>query len=516
MVVGRLSAGDLNTHKEPTMNTRTLAATTALVILAGCISGAYLAANADLSFEGAVKGRTGFAVLGGHDFTGDGHADLVVTSPNPGFAKQRAGNDTVFIVPGPFVDGAGAALDISDAHTFIGEIGGEAGSSVAVGEVYQTPAGWGGWAAPFGKELLVGAPSANNERGQVDVLVDGSMYKDRTSGTVRLLGSNDGWRGEYAGWDIATGDFNGDGNDDVLVGAPGYTPEQNLVAAGRAYVIYGPLAKGDFDLADSDVILDGEIHQGFLGGAVAAADLDGDGQDEIILGAIFEAAGEGNVHIIYDVPNGVHAISEVPDQSVVNGVIENQQLGFSLDAGQDVNGDGVQDLLIGAPSYFCHLMADLNRPACPTGYGTAYLILGEQGERLDTTLSITQASDFAVTGTTIANGLGVSVSMQADVDGDGKYEMLIGSRDANTAWLFYGDAEVGDGLTAMDDTDAMATFDGTAEGLFLGISVAGVHDLDGDGYDEILIGAPGQEWFEQGPQPTTGMAYLWFGESRDE
>ncbi len=472
--------------------------------LAGCLSGAFvLSTSAHTTATGESLERFGFQVLGTDDITGDGHADLVVAAPNPGA-------DKVYIFPGPHTD-ATAALDTDDAWTFTGSWGGEAGWSLGVGNVV------GSYRVDH-PDLVIAAPSELSGAGQIHIADYGSFSGDFSTTSYTLVGEHPA---DYAGWDVAVGDFNGDHKDDVLVGACGYDD-----FSGAVYVVHGPLSSGTTQLANADVILLGDdSSNGQFGCAVAASDLNNDGADEIIVGArgvwVDGNYGAGEVHVVYSVANGEHHIGAVTDRAWLQGSDFGQYLGFSLDGGQDVNGDGIDDLLIGSPYDYCHQFEDhpaVGEFGC-TGdtYGEAYLLLGaldDAGGAHDLVggMPVEDAVDFTLQGSVVRGSLGVSVSMQADVNGDGLHDMLVGSRGEHRAWLMYGASAYGDDYAFSWDTSAHAVFDGTADGLVAGLAVAGVPDLDGDGYDELLIGAPGQEWIHDLGQQTPGKAYLYFGE----
>lgn len=325
--------------------------------------------------------------------------------------------------------------------------------------------------------------------------------------------------GDHAGSSVsAAGDVNGDGFDDLLVGAP-YN-DRGGVVRGAVYLFYGgegeaPIA-GLASLSTADAIFVGSDHEETAGTAVAIVDdLDADGYADIVIGAEDYPIGSqpyGGVHIFYgrgdwDRIEGSHALSSA-DVTIVSDDYESR-FGSAVASAGDVDGDGHADLLVGS---FWHNAGGSNA-------GAAFLYYGGSGsERLSGTLGSADA-DATFVGEDAGDWAGASVAGAGDVDGDGYDDVLLGAPRVNGAvgregavYLLYGGEGVDRLSGVIDLDDADVTFAGEAEENHLGESVASAGDVDGDGYDDILLGAPRAPFMS----PTTGSAYLFRGTSGAE
>lgn len=166
-------------------------------------------------------------------------------------------------------------------------------------------------------ELLVGAPGADADAGRVYIARDlGGDY-----GYDVWLGSNG------AGNSLSTGDFNGDGYIDFATRSDTAT-----------YLVLGPAHGGD--LADADVVLASDVYAICL-----ATDLDGDGKSDLVVGLPGEDNG-GEVRVFYDLSAGSLALEDA--SLVIEARLQRDLFGESLAGGADLDGDGDDDLLVGA------------------------------------------------------------------------------------------------------------------------------------------------------------------------
>ena len=441
-------------------------ATLSAIGLAGCLWGTYSLGDSDVIVEGTEGGFYGYSIA---RYTGDKdfYGDLAVGAPL---------EDTVYI----YVDASkhidDGELSLDEAVTFTGERYGEAGWSLASGEIADSL---------WFKDLVIGAPGEEGGRGRIYVLSGGTLNGDiDAEGYATFVGVSSG---EYAGWSVAVGDINGDTEDDVLIGACGASG-----FTGRVYAVYGPVEPGEHDLADADVIINGAKSGGAFGCSLASADLDNDGQDEIIVGEQYgshrDRNGEGAAWILYDTKAGTQDVADIDDAARISGEVHSGQLGFALSAGGDVNGDGIEDLAIGAPGFYCRFVEETNQGGCDSDVmGTAYVLLGTDGARLDGANNIEDVYDARrVEEDEVA--FGYSISLNGDVDGDGYDDILVGNQGDHKASLFYGAHVIGDDSIADGSASAAHALFKSPDADHAGYKVfMDSWDLNADGADEMFI-----------------------------
>jgi hypothetical protein len=257
---------------------------------------------------------------------------------------------------------------------------------------------------------------------------------------------------------------NGDGYGDVIIGAWKYT-NGTQANAGKAYVYYGSESGLESSWAWS---VTGDHQDLNLGGTVAGAgDVNGDGYADVMIGATDEAApGRGTVYVYHGSETG---LSAVPDWTQT-GEGDWHHLGWSIASAGDVNGDGYADLILGTP-YF------------GTNNGRAYVYHGSAA-------GLGPTAAWSVTGVDPLDQVGYSVAGAGDVDGDGYADVLVGALKApiidypGKVYLYTGSAS---GLSATADWSAT----GESNGDQFGGAVAGAGDVNGDGYADVVIGASG-------------------------
>lgn len=239
-------------------------------------------------------------------------------------------------------------------------------------------------------------------------LPEDDIYLDQADHII--IGEN---AGDYIGWSLAsTSDMDGDGNDELLIGADGV--DYGSFSGGMAYLIFSQtLSSQDrFNIEIADRKFVGDQALANAGQAVESQDLDGDGIDEIIIGADGGDQGAENGGAIY-INNG--ASLQPQDLRLSNSDITLYtktpfaEAGSSLSSGGDCNGDGYQDLLIGAPS-----------PEPMRVDSSAFLVLGGS---IDSGPLEDSAHQFVGN----YDNTGYSVSFSPDVDGDGYDEIVIGA-----------------------------------------------------------------------------------------
>jgi hypothetical protein len=328
------------------------------------------------------------------DLDADGYDDVLVASQQA--ASSLGGDGVVYVVMGPVsgrfpLSGADAIHEAGAGSEAFG------GALAAPGDIDLD-----GW-----PELLVGA--AGDDLGGANagaaVLFRGPHATGRRP-AARLLGEA---AGDEAGAAVArAGDTNGDGHPDLLVGAP----EAGGDARGVVY-LWQSVARGLCALADADRQLAGGAADDRVGDALAGGqDLDGDGLDDLVIGASQDGAGGALAGGVYLVAGSGTGSTTSDAFAVVTGAAAGDRLGQALASPGDLDGDGVADLVLGAPG------AD----QAESGVGMALVLLGP----LSGALSPTDAT-WRLVGEAKSDYAGRALDAGGDIDGDGHPDLLVGA-----------------------------------------------------------------------------------------
>jgi hypothetical protein len=347
-------------------------------------------------------------------------------------------------------------------------------------------------------------------------------------GGFKIVGENGG---DYAGGSVsAAGDVNGDGIDDLIVGAP--RNDSGGPAAGAAYVVFGrtggfasPVDLADIATGSGGFKIQGENVEDWAGYSVSAAgDVNGDRIDDLIVGAPLNDSGgttAGAAYVVFGRIGGSATPLDLDTIAAGSGGFKIQSesayahTGASVSAAGDVNGDGIDDLLVGARGEY--------QPAPDYGYtrfaSTAYVVFG----RADGFISPVDLADVAAGNGGFEIHLEIayahlSVSAAGDVNGDGFDDVIVGTYSANDSTAFLSPTYVvfgrDGGLTSPIDIDDIAAGDGgfkvIPEELGTGYSVSGTSDVNRDGLADLIIG-DSRGWRASYSGYGGGAAYVVFG-----
>lgn len=339
------------------------------------------------------------------------------------------------------------------------------------------------------------------------------------------LDGSDGFRldGETVGDDFgfdakAAGDVNNDGIDDVVVGA--YRANHSGQSAGSSYVIYGRRSgfPATFPVSGLDgsngFRLDGVAAGDRSGTSVSAAgDVNADGIDDLIIGAGgADPNGDrsGSAFVVFGRSGGFPATVPLAGLDGANGFRMNgvdavDSAGRTVSDVGDINGDGIDDVIVGA--YF----------ASPNGFisGTAYVVFGKASPVLPVLelADLNGSNGFRMEGLGQFHRIGRSADGIGDINGDGIDDLIVGSYEANglagSSYVVFGRTS---GFSALVDLAALNggngfRIDGASAQDLSGRSVSAAGDFNADGIDDLLIGADGYGF----GSIRSGSGYVVFG-----
>lgn len=431
----------------------------------------------------AASGQLGFAVTALGDVNGDQIDDLAISAPSAGGSFQ---DGLAYVVFGATGLGTGGQLDLdtldgSNGFVISGiEVGSHAGWSISfAGDVNNDDYG----------DFVIGAPFANKAYlvyGSATLGSGGSFSLGEINGIngVEILGGPD----DAIGLSVSgIGDLNSDGYDDIALGSA-----ININNSGVAYVVFGGSslgATGPINVLNLDGITGltiwGTNSGDELGWTVSeGGDLNNDGIADLAVGAIeSESNGPGSAYVIFGaVGIGLDTQGRIDVTGldgtggfVIRGETAGGLLSFSLSGGDDVNGDGVDDLIVGSITQ------------------QAFVIFGAQG--------IGAGGQFDLAGLDGANGYIISTPIAAgahavhagDLNNDGVGDVAVAAFGRDEVYVYVGGASVGSNgtfdITTVDGENGFVIQGVALIGGLIGSPVSRGRDVNNDGFADLLVGA---------------------------
>ena len=450
--------------------------------------------------------KFGFSLDAGKDFDGDGVPDFVVGAKGyTDFEEEGRGlifpgtvaTDDAPSPPGIFT-GPQPLAYAGFSVALVQDMNGDGYDEMVVGatgvedipDVEDLPPNVGSAWLVYGGEL----PAPDAKTGEIaleaSTVFYGETYYART------------------GWDMASaGDVNGDGLGDLLLSGEleWYDADDGeTYRQGRAYVFFGR-AEGFPEavcVSEADVVLDGDEEDEMAGESLAAGqDVDGDGVPDLVIGAPYNGTYAGRVYFVSGALVAAGGSFELADIGVILGDTPDAYDAFGWDVSipGDLTGDGLADIAVGVPGH--------DDPMDQAG--ALVLYAGTE----DLALGIAPAPLTTITGEWDEHDFGIR-SAGGDINGDGLTDLIVAAiyahqgfnGKAGRVYMFAGRDEAG-WAEVTSATQAEADYTGAGVRDYMGFGV-GATDLDGDGYDDLLMGSA---YHDNGGEEDQGRVYMFWG-----
>jgi Ca2+-binding RTX toxin-like protein len=460
--------------------------------------------------SGGFAGRAA-AIVG--DLNGDGFADFLINADNA-TANGKSSAGEAYVV---FGHGGSFAPNL-DLSTLNGSNGFRIPGSVANGHLGTAVAGVGDMNGDGLDDLVVTTVSTSGVgAGPAYVIFGRSSGYDAAFDLATLDGHtgfamNGSTNGAWAEAAAASADINHDGFSDLILGAR-YDVFGNDVN-GSTYVVFGHA--GSFTPTFPTSALNGtngfrmggvSYAQGLGSSVSSAGDINGDGIKDLV------TVGQGKAYIVFGHTGSFGASFNLTSLNGSNGFVllpDDSTGGATVSSVGDINGDGYDDLLIGA----------VNTSFAGQSAGGAYILFGHAGAFSATvsTSTFNGVNGFRIDGLTAFDNLGQAIAPAGDFNSDGLQDFIIGARYADpnglqnggASYVIYGRAggyAPTLNLAALDGTDGFRIDGVIAQGQS-GTALAGGGDINGDGYDDIIVTVPNEP---NGALTNAGGAYVIFG-----